>query len=50
MGEEKAVIIDIQTERQSNGSKGVGKKIQVGREIFALVKLSPGENAAVVVD
>ena len=35
---------------QSHGSNGVGKKIQMGREIFAIVKFCSAENAAVVAD
>ena len=50
MGEEKAVVIDLKTEGQSDGGKSVGKKIQMGGEIFQFVKLGAGEKAAVVVD
>ena len=50
MGEEEAVIIDVKTEGQSDGGKGLGKKIQMGGEIFAFVKFGAGEKATVVVD
>ena len=50
MGEEEAVKIDIDFQRQATLDEGGGQEIQVGQEEFPFIDFRAGENATAVVE
>ena len=50
MGEEEAMKIDIDFQRQATLDEGGGQEIQVGQEEFPFIDFRAGENAAAVIE
>jgi len=50
VGEEKAVVIDIELQGPAIGQKGGGQEVEVGQQEFALVEFGACEQTAVVVE
>ena len=50
VGEEEAVVIDVELQRSPVGEEGGGQKIKIGKQQFALVNLGAGEEAAAIVE
>ena len=49
-GEEEGMEVHIEFERETVFEKGVGEEVEIGREVFVLVELGSGEEAAAIVE
>ena len=49
-GEEKGMIIDVESQGQAVNGKGPGEQIEVAQEVFARVEPGGGNDATVIVD
>jgi len=50
LGEENAVVIDIELQGAAVGQKGGGQEVEVGEQQFTLVKFGAGKEAAAVIE
>ena len=46
-GEEEGVVVDVESQREAMGAECGGQEVAMGEEVFALVKLRAGQQAAV---
>ena len=45
-GKEEGVVVDVESQREAVGEEGGGEKVEMGREVFALVNAGAGDDAA----
>lgn len=50
VGEEEAMVIDVELEGPTMGPEGGGQEIEVGEEQFTLVEFGTGEEAAAIIE